>query len=262
MAKRQCGTRKKGGAYAEAASGPDGMPLEYFIVDPPIPVDLAELGIAPRGVHMVPRDGIWHIFDCVGADLYPDVPDVIEEGRVMGFSRRCELVDYSRITKDSRIVLLHKRGMDHNYPALVQAMTDEQRHEFECPIETWQSLVDRRLRDPQRIHKIDDLKEMCAGLWYHDLTDVEEVTDETAGKTNDFLQRAGTHIRKLECGGNYYGWTRPEGVEPDYQYAIIMSLPLGRLVVINDPDDNTHQKKLEKLEVARKNGVAVELVDE
>jgi hypothetical protein len=33
--KRQCGYRKKGGAYLTVPTSEDGVPVEYFLVDPP-----------------------------------------------------------------------------------------------------------------------------------------------------------------------------------------------------------------------------------
>lgn len=255
MAKRQCGQRKKGGVYAEVAESPNGMPLEYFIVDPPHVVDLAALGVTPRGVHLVEREGVWHIFDVVGQDNYPNVLDVIEEGRDMGFSRRCELPDYSRLGPNSRLILIHQRAMITNYSEYVSRLTDEQREAFECPIEVWMNRMGSGVGESEKIHDLDDLTTMCAGLWQYDVegADIEGGEFQDDGSTKPRL------YRKLEGGAMYPGWPRPEEIEPEYRYAIFMSLPLARLVVVNDPDDNTHEKKLEK---ARKGGLPVDLVEE
>ena len=79
--KRQCGYRKKGGAYLTVPTSGDGAPIEYFLVDPPQPVDLETLGIVPRGVHLIEKEGVWHVFDVVGQDSYPNVADLVEEAR-------------------------------------------------------------------------------------------------------------------------------------------------------------------------------------
>src|SRR5262249_38923290 len=77
--KRQCGYRKKGGVYLTVPTSEDGAPIEYFLVDPPQPVELGALGIAPRGVHLIENEGVWHVFDVVGQESYPNVADFVEE---------------------------------------------------------------------------------------------------------------------------------------------------------------------------------------
>ena len=74
---RGCGSRKKGGVYLTVAEGPGGKPIEHFLIDPPIPVDLQQLGIGPRGIHLVERNGVWHVFDVVGTKHYPNVADYV-----------------------------------------------------------------------------------------------------------------------------------------------------------------------------------------
>jgi hypothetical protein len=290
MATRQCGSRKKGGVYAEVATSPDGMPLEYFIADPPVQVDLDALGITPRGVHLIaryestdkieagsrtvvtddedlitapefeaPEDAVFHIFDVVGVDNYPNVLDVIEEGRALGFSRRCELPDYSRLTEDSRLILIHKRAMIRNYEECVSHLFQEERAAFQCPREVWMDRIGRAPANDENVHRLSDLQEMCAGLWKYDLTNAEPMNHDAMHDPGDFFPSPGSHVRSLECGARYYGWPTPEGVEPQYEYAIFMSLPIGRLVVIEDPDDLTHVKKLKR---ARKANLTVDLVTE
>ena len=54
---RACGRRVRGGVYAENRLSEDGLPIEYFIVDPPTPVELDELGLAPVGVQLIEVGG-------------------------------------------------------------------------------------------------------------------------------------------------------------------------------------------------------------
>ncbi len=233
--KRQCGYRKKGGVYLTVPTSEDGAPIEMFLLDPPQPIELDALGIAPRGVHLIEKEGVWHVFDVVGQESYPNVCDVIEEARYFGISRRCELLDYSRITADSRLVLIHQRAAIWNFMEYLEQFTEQERDDFRCP----------RMR-----HGVDDLGAMCAGLWRHDL--VEGVEREEEGH-RDLLGR------RLECGAMYYGYGRPAEVAPAYQYAIFAILPLGQIEVVEDPDDQSHEKKLER---ARKSGLPVSLVKE
>jgi hypothetical protein len=233
--KRQCGYRKKGGVYLTVLTSEDGAPIEYLLIDPPQPVDLDALGIVPRGVHLIEKEGIWHVFDVVGQDNYPNVCDLLEEGRVLGFSRRCELPDYSRLTRESRLVLIHQRALIRNYREYLERFTEQEADDFKCP---------------QRRHQVKNLEEMCAGLWWHDVVEGIERNEEGY---RDLVSR------KLECGALYHCYGRPIDVIPEYQYAIFAIFPVGQIEVIEDPDDHTHEKKLE---AARKSGLPINLVQE
>ena len=63
---RACGRRVKGAVYAETRPSESGVPVEFFIVDPPRPVDLAALGLTAVGVKLVEVNNVWHVFDVVG----------------------------------------------------------------------------------------------------------------------------------------------------------------------------------------------------
>jgi hypothetical protein len=112
---RGCGTRVAGGIYADIGVGPGGTPIEEFLIDTR-PVDLAALGITSIGVKLITDSrGVTHVFDLVGRDSYPNVADWVEEARRFGISRRIpQNLDVSRLTADSRIVLLHRRAWIEN----------------------------------------------------------------------------------------------------------------------------------------------------
>jgi hypothetical protein len=232
--KRQCGYRKKGGVYLTVPTSDDGAPIEYFLIDPPQPVELDALGIAPRGVHLIEKEGVWHVFDVVGQESYPNVCDVIEEARWLGVSRRCELLDYSRLTSESRLVLIHQRAYIKNYVEYPAHFSAHETDDFRCP---------------RRRHQINDLNEMCAGLWRHDLAEGIERNEGPCDRV----------IRRLECGAQYSGYSQPAEVTPEYQYAIFAILPIGQIEVIEDPDDRTHEEKIER---AGRSGLPVSLVQE
>ena len=233
--KRQCGYRKKGGVYLTVPTSEDGAPLEMFLLDPPQPVELNALGITQRGVHLIKKEGVWHVFDVVGQDSYPNVSDVIEEARWLGVSRRCELLDYSRLTKESRLVLIHQRAHIKNYVEYLKHFTRQEIDDFRCPY---------------KHHRIDNLDEMCAGLWWHDVSEGVELDEE---RPRDPVSR------KLECGASYRCYGQPAEVTPEYQYAIFAIFPIGQIEVIEDPDDRTHEKKIERI---RRSELPVSLVKE
>ena len=103
--KRGCGERVAGGIYLETRLGPNGHPLECFFMDPPGPVDAGGLGLSPRGVSLIAGEGgITHVWDWVGGDSYPNVADILEEGRRLGFSRRiASTADFSSPCRSSAV---------------------------------------------------------------------------------------------------------------------------------------------------------------
>lgn len=108
---RGCGTRAEGGLYACVPTGSTGIPVEAFIIDPPIPWSEGPF----RGTRFHRRtNGITDLLLWVGAEYYPSVADFVEEGARHGISKRVPThrdADYSVLTADSRIVLIHPRAI-------------------------------------------------------------------------------------------------------------------------------------------------------
>lgn len=111
---RGCGdSRTPGGVYAESGLSPHGTPLEHFLIDPPLPV--------PDGLDIINKPMIWqpeeggpaHLLIWIGEAYYPYVADYIEETRRMGASRKVsETLDFSQLTKASRLILVHPRALN------------------------------------------------------------------------------------------------------------------------------------------------------
>ncbi len=212
---RACGRRIRGGVYAETRLSEDGLPIEYFIIDPPIPIDTSQLGLAAVGVKLIEInienakrsllskpvwDSVHHIFDVVGQEFYPYPADYVEETRRLGASRRLPAnLDFSRLGPGSRLVLIHARAVIENFSAYPQPPL------VQCP-----KGIDA--------HALSPLPEMCAGLWWHDLPD----QPDDSGKA----------LRRIEGGTEYHGYPRPEGVIPTYQHGIFLALPISNLAVI------------------------------
>jgi hypothetical protein len=91
---------------------------------------------------------------------------------------------------------------------------------------------------PRKRHEINRLEEMCAGLWWHDVVEGIERNEDGRGDP--------VH-RKLECGAIYRCYGQPVDVIPEYRYAIFAIFPIGQIEVIVDPDDRTHERKLEQV---------------
>jgi hypothetical protein len=253
---RGCGTRKQGGVYAEVGLSPFGLPLEEFFVCPPHEIgnDLAKsLGLKDaqgrpkyRGVRLLERDGVTHVLDVVGEQFYPNAADIIEEGRRFGFSRRCELSaasEYAKLSPRSRLMLAHPRGIIRNpIPYFAQWIDFLNYHPCPRKLEAHRLMVDE--------HAACKDFQMCAGLWWNDVTDGTRFYDESDGdKEARFVVR---RLPSLE----YIAACKPEGVEPEYALAIIASLPLTRIVIV---DGEGADAKMEKVKGA---GVPVERVGE
>jgi hypothetical protein len=81
---RGCGKRKPGGVYICSKLNPGGLPLNMFIIDPPLSYDDKPF----RVPIIVERDGINHLLFWVGKEYYPFTSDFIEEVRLFGASKR------------------------------------------------------------------------------------------------------------------------------------------------------------------------------
>lgn len=241
---RGCGTRKKGGIYAEVPLSPFGMPFEYFLFDPAIVIDARELGITPVGVKLIkrPAEDVYDVYDIIGADSYPNVADFVEEGRRFGLSRRlAQSLDFSLLSEKSKLILLHSRAFIANPEAFHPACA----RTFDCPKDITEhnacwSLTGEVPAPAQ--------PPSCIGLWMQDIEGGEATSP-------DDPRRVTRRMPSFE----YSGHSRPEGVTPEYKLAIFGAFPIGRIAVINDPDANTHEASLQKAKRAK---ISVDLEDE
>ncbi len=215
---RGCGTRKQGGIYAEFGCGPGGSPIEDFLVDPPIVINPQDLGLTPVGVRLVERDGVWHILDWVGSESYPNVADYVEETRRAGLSRRlAKTLDFSKLTEQSRILLVHAR-----------AHTDV----FHLYADRWTGLRYNRCPKNIEAHSLPDYPDMCAGFWWEDVTGASAdpiLQTYVLGRSMSDQPRA--VIRRMPSF-TYAAAAQPDDFAPAYRPAIFASFPIHRLVVI------------------------------
>lgn len=237
MVTRGCGRRRKGGTYAVVPTGPGGQPLEHFLQCPPIPVDLDELGISALGVHLVEVGGVHHVLDVVGEEHYPNVLDFVEEARRYGVSRRCEGVDYSKISAGSRLTLIHRRAHIENAMDYYRVLPRTANMLPFCH---------KDLERHDQWFSTGELTQMCSGLWFHDVESLDSAYEECG-----MLDGQVYGYRKMP-GFTYHVCQRPEGVEPDHRYAIFAIFPLTQFEVVDDPDEpEKHREKVRKVEQAQ-----------
>lgn len=239
---RGCGTRVHGGIYAECGLGPHGLPVEYFLVDPPILIHPDEIGLTAIGVKQIGRPNkADSILDWIGADSYPNVQDFIEEARAMGVSRRlARNLDYRALKEGSVLLCVHPKAHIINYNSYLL----KQRPEYLSPLLVQPYCPKGKAQDAK--HR----SQMCAGLWREDVTGGDTVLDP------DLSVRV---VDRTIPARTYRAARRPDDVEPRYASAIFASFPIRRLVVINDPVANTHEDALAKVYGT---GLPVEVEDE
>jgi hypothetical protein len=139
---RGCGDREAGGVYAESGfSRSGGKPLEHFLFDPPLPL--------PDGIDLVNKPQLWQRIDplsgetvldpvtdvpvydlliWIGAEHYPEAVDYIEETRRLGASRRLNPnMDFSKLTRRSRMLLAHPRAIIASWKDLLAPQSCKKR---------------------------------------------------------------------------------------------------------------------------------------
>lgn len=201
---RGCGSRVRGGVYIEAGS-PDGTGpnIIEMIADPMQEVSPEELGVTPRGVHLVEMNGVNHIVDIVGAEHYPSPALFVEEMCEQGASRRIaktfpfEKLDPAR----SKLILLHRRAFvsGHDTTNVVSGLHASQ-------------------------------NEFCSGAWW------QTVPKECL--TEDSPARGGTgHLNRAKTAEGFAFNAEPERGTERYSYGVLAILPIERLVGIYDPEE-------------------------
>lgn len=240
---RGCGQRKCGGIYATTKLGVGGMPFDYFIICPPVPVDKTEMGISPLGIKLVDNGGITTVLDWVGSNNYPNVADFVEETRRMGLSRRVSpKTDFARIDANTRWVLIHERAIVNNATEL-----------FEACDYAWPRGCPRDVpthTDEARRNRADITfgLEFCAGAWYETVTG--DATAEMKGSRD---------VLRIMPSFQYSARRTAQGFVPDYHLGMFLWLPISGIEIINDAEGGTHE---EAYEAAKAANVPVEIVDE
>jgi len=244
MAKRGCGERTKGGIYIECPVGDVGMPVEHFLVDEPIRVDANQMGLSAVGVKVVPMKGIWHVFDIVGQEFYPNVADFVEEVRRLGLSRKvAPTTEFKKLTPQSKIILLHARAYDNNYQHYPKETL------FPCPKNACNCGECRAIARQHAIPKGGkSLPCACAATWWHNIEGGEPAS------------RDSLDVVRVMPSFEYAGHARPPRIKkPDYSLAIFMRLPINNFAVIRDPEHGTHEMAEAK---ASESSIPVMLKDE
>ena len=230
---RGCGFRQEEGIYWELGFSEHGEPLERFIICPSAPIDAKAVGLAPVGVQLFEIAGVHHILDWIGAMSYPNPTDFLEEARRFGVSRRCELhaKNFRKLTKDSRLVTVHPAGFITNHKHYWKERIG-MKDVFFDPYYTWDHCPTSNAEHLRDVNS--PTWPMCAGLWWEDVMFIEPIAkkDRRGFRTMPSFR---------------YRCASPPDGKRAHLPAIIASFPLGRMVIVEDPDDQNHLDKMEKI---------------
>jgi hypothetical protein len=233
---RGCGTRVSGACYLECGTGYGGRPLEFFLSDPPIPMTCDTM----VGVELIERGGVVHVLDWIGEQHYPFVTDLLEEGRHYGFSRRIpRTLDLSRLSAQSRLLIVHSRGLIVNHEAL---------HPF-IPEHYNAAYNEQGRKKPAHKHHCGHLERTASRDHY-------QPDPHTHGCTRDLWAVAPPtrvedgvpprYIREFASISYEVFPLAPDAPAPEYVSALVASLPITNISVIK-ARDGSHQETLEKV---------------
>ncbi|MFA5376733.1 MAG: hypothetical protein WC455_13375 [Dehalococcoidia bacterium] len=108
MNARGCGTRKPGGLYLCCGTSPDGQPVEHFLIDPAVPLDVEPF----RTPRLFEKNGLNHALVYIGEEFYSSVPKFIDETRMMGVSRRIPAnFPIDKLREGSTMMMVHRRAV-------------------------------------------------------------------------------------------------------------------------------------------------------
>jgi hypothetical protein len=150
---------------------------------------------------------------------------VLEEGRLYGFSRRVPRnLDFSKLTRGSRILLVHARGLLSNAEAL-HPYFDDDKLRYHCALYS-------KTRSREHLH---DPSSPCSRDAYA-VAPATEVDAEALRYTRRFTESVSYTVYPPS----------PEAPEPKFRSAIIASLPISNISVIK-AQNGSHLMTLEKV---------------
>lgn len=243
--KRGCGYRQAGGLYLTCPLGERGVPVEHFLIDPPIfELEVEGIGdepervpiadawrLSPIGVTImeIPAFGPgYHVVDWIGAEHYPNVADFVEEVKRFGVSRRIsKATDFSLLTRTSRMVLSHPAAHVEQYPTYDLTEPDPDKPMYACP------RLDHK-HDPREGWPIPG-EEMCARTWWQDVRKGESVSDA--------VPRV---VRRTMPSFSYTALAPPEIEKVERKLALFAAFPIHHIEAIKDREEGKHEAAMAK----------------
>jgi hypothetical protein len=237
--RRLCGHRIGGGTYVvtdventvvhwESNGKEFKRPLDTFIHDPPVHIDIKDLGLSAQGINVLPRpdgSGIYDAFDIVGAQDYPYFPDWYHETLFMGTSRRWEGNEQGKalLTSKSKIHHIFRNGTIlntgdfHTERATDKICRSKNPHHQNIPVEML------------------DFAPCCTDLLWESIS-IRQCDRKIKGRAFE---------RTHPSLSPYIAFTPPEDIDTNFDWAICVSLPITQFEVVKG---NSYEDALKLLE--------------
>lgn len=156
--KRACGSRVENGLYLCIDMSPYGKDISYFLLDPTKPCSLKPF----RTPIIIEGKKHNDIAVYVGKEYYPFVPDFIEEGRVMGLSRRIpKNFPFERLTPyKSRMFFVHERAIPkfdyHTERACPRKINHSGKSGDTCVFDLWHLSALEKIKEKHEVAVLDE----------------------------------------------------------------------------------------------------------
>ena len=227
---RGCGKPKVGGIYLNIGTSPNGIPFDSFLIDPTIPLHpdlkVPNLGMVAIDSGDINSEGnpIYHVFDHIGSEHYPNVFDWIEEQKRLGFHRKISpTFPYHLLTPESQYFGIHSfAGIKNPEPYA-------------------EEFLQTNLMSKCELHH--QKGQTCIQFLTNDLIG-EEVSEDPTDRR-----------RIVRCPSfTYQGFAKPKGAQPviakRYVRSIFIRLPIGEMANFRFYTDGSKdvEKKKEKVE--------------
>ena len=230
---RGCGRRVPGGTYLVCSTSPFGLPVEYFVVDPPVSVDIEPF----RSPILHQENGTCHVIIWIGEKFYPSAVDFIEEARMQGVSRRVPSgFPFEKLTENSKMILIHPRATSENFIDLVKGK--------KLPLHKCKH-YSKSTRKPQPIPAHENYKEFCFWHLYYTLAKDKTEAQRRIGSTQYQVPFC-REIAKITDRINY----KP---------AVFATFPIHKIEHIRHRDGRVNPEFIKK---AQKIKIPVEIVNE
>ena len=230
---RGCGRRVPGGTYLVCSTSPFGLPVEYFVVDPPVSVDIEPF----RSPILHQENGTCHVIIWIGEKFYPSAVDFIEEARMQGVSRKVPSgFPFEKLTENSKMILIHPRATSENFIDLVKGK--------KLPLHKCKH-YNKSTRKPQPIPPHENYKAFCFWHLYYTLAKDKTQPQRRIGSTQyrvPFCKEIAEVIDRI-----------------NYKPAVFATFPIHKIEHIRDRDGRVNPEFIKK---AQKIKIPVEIVDE
>lgn len=229
------------------AAEPGGRDVHASIVDPPVRLPEG-FPIAPNQVTVLPRangTGIYDVLAWLSETDWPNVADVLHTIRRGTFRVGMPYpVEWQRIDTDSRLILIHPRGLLRHPEEYYESWADKAVVLPICP-------TNREAHAQLPFVSPEWGRPMCAMLWQQDVRLGYPLA--VRGEPND----PRLVIRRMPSGVEYVAMRAPEGANEEAEPAIVARLVMHS-IEIETRDDPEYDSEHEYLaEQARQSGLPV-----